>query len=127
MKDKILEILEKYNLLIDEGTMQCAITEESFPALTAELSQLIDLRNMLKEFERFQERMKREMKGYSYNTFIDEYLASRPDSKAVTDEMIEKAAIEYEKSIGTVRYIKEAKHDFIQGAKAHRDGLITNK
>jgi hypothetical protein len=40
---------------------------------------------MLKEFERFQERMKREMKGYSYNTFIDEYLASRSDSK-VTDK-----------------------------------------
>ncbi len=32
---------------------------------------------MLKEFERFQERMKTESKGYSYYTFLDEYLNSK--------------------------------------------------
>ncbi len=35
-----------------------------------------ELANFLKEFERFQEQMKRDMKGYSYFTFIDEFLAS---------------------------------------------------
>jgi hypothetical protein len=55
---------------------------------------------------------------------VNEYLKSRPEIKQVTDEMIEKAAKDYENSIGTVRYIKEAKHDFIQGAKAMRDNKI---
>ena len=42
----------------------------------AQQSKREELPSILKEFERFQERMIRENKGYSYYTFIDEYLKS---------------------------------------------------
>ena len=147
---EILEILEKYNLLIDEGTMQCAITEESFPALTAELSQLMSKPSVLDKFiedmteddiERVMSPidLRKELIDYTDSkeltklqrrneiTWIDEYLQSRPDSRAyysdasqrseLTDEEIEEYfLIEEPRGYGCSYYKGQ-----VEGAKRYRD------
>ena len=37
MKEQIIEILEKYNLLIDEGTGQCAISDCDFEKVALDI------------------------------------------------------------------------------------------
>lgn len=43
------------------------------------------------------------------------------EKQPLTDGEIEKEAKKYLKSVGSVRYVKECKHDFIQGMKQARD------
>ena len=86
---EILEILQKRvtNAFNDCGNSYSVIDaeEDDLKELTAELSQLIDLRKDLIEFGDFTFTKALNIKyskgGIAY--FVDEYLASRPDSKAV--------------------------------------------
>jgi len=106
MKDKILEILKKHLTTVQIGSnlFDKFIAIREIEAVIEELSDLMisDLRATDRA-----------------NVPIDEYLASRPDSKAVTDEMIEKWAMSRCKSENESRYIA-----LKEGAKAHRDNKI---
>lgn len=137
MKDKIDEILEILQKRVTNAFNDCGNSysvidaeEDDLKELTAELSSLMrtDLWKELIEFSTAIFDISTDYLGKPIDKIVDEYLQSRPNSKAVTDEEIEKKAIEegrnqYDLNEGLKMnaFIK----GYSKGAKAMRDGLIT--
>ena len=85
-----------------------------------------DLREELNKFSDFKDTMARIYDLKEKNLVVDEYLQSRPDSKPVTDEMIEKWAkslcyTEFENPKEDTSIVKLRYLSLIEGARWARD------
>ena len=101
------------------GAKTILVTEVTEPVAPQENIREDEMRAMIKDFFEFHNPANI---GYSgIDKLIDEYLANRPEEEKVSDEDIEKWAIEF--TSHTEHYFHSVK-DLQIGAKAYRDGLI---